>query len=61
MSIGIEKSKEQIGALLNGASMMIDIVDEYRVDMISLKNSRSTQCKSCSTRESQRRRYENSK
>lgn len=34
---------------------------EKEVDMISLKNGRSTQCKSCATRESQRKRYENSK
>lgn len=33
---------------------------EKEVDMISLKQSRSTQCKSCSAKESQRKRYENS-
>ena len=34
---------------------------EKEVDMISLKNGRSTQCKSCASKESQRKRYENSK
>ena len=33
---------------------------EKEVDMVSLKNGRSTQCKSCSAKESQRKRYENS-
>lgn len=34
---------------------------EKEVDMISLKKGRSTQCKSCSSKESQRKRYENIK
>jgi len=34
---------------------------EKEVDMISLKNGRSTKCKSCATKETLRRRYENSK
>lgn len=34
---------------------------EKEVDMISLKNGRSTKCTGCATRETLRRRYENSK
>ena len=34
---------------------------EKEIDMISIKNGRSTQCKSCATKEVLRRRYENTK
>lgn len=34
---------------------------EKEIDMISIKNNRSTQCKSCATKEVLRRRYENTK
>ena len=49
--------KEYTSKIISKMLCRCECGTEKEVDMVSLKNGRSTQCKSCSTKKTLRRRY----